>query len=514
MKFNNDKILKLKKRTGITLLLKGFRLSISLFNLYLSAKYFGVSIERDIWLLAINVFLLLDMTLWGPINETFRAKFIFLREEQGEAVALAKTRSLLLLTNGITMLIVAMVLWKPELISSIIAPSYKGEQLLMLFFMIRIMAPSFLFNQVVQLLTSILNAYHSIYIPEVVGLISGLINLILLILLAPHVGILSLVYAYYVGLLLLLAVLIIQIRLKNIKLFTKLTAVKFADSNTFILFALPFFLPYFIGQAATVVEKSISSSLGIGVVSTIDYARKFSDITINILMSVLITVFVPLLSSHFIKKNKLAFVSDLRQIYQLGFLLITFIVTILTVCPFAVISLIYSSGNISPSSLQQISKLTMLYSWSMFGAFLYYVSGVGLMSSKKEKYFATYGSLAQIILIIINLSLYQKLGVYVFPIALLVSHLLAAFFMFLKLPYGKKGLLKATVKYVIILLVVVFIMYFFNAYFFNTINNFLLLFINVMLLTIVLLLMLFAFKLDERLVLVKGFNMILGRKSI
>lgn len=467
--------------------------------------------ERDIWLLAINVFLLLDMALWGPINETFRAKFVFLKEEKGESVALAKTRSLLLLTNGITILLVALIMWKPQLISSLIAPSYKGEQLTILFFMIRLLAPSFLFNQIIQLFTSVLNAYHSIYVPELVGLVSGIINLILLILLAPQLGIFSLVYSYYVGLLLLLIALIIQIRVKKIELFSNLMSIKIADARTFILFSLPFFLPYFIGQVAGIVEKAIASSLGVGMVATLDYARKFSDITINVLMSVLLTVFVPILSSHFIKKNKEAFLSDLLQIYQLGFLILTFVITILFVCSSPLISIIYQSGSISVSSLLQISQLTMLYSCAMLSIFLYYVFGVALLSSKKEKYFAMYGSLAQVLLIVLNLGLYQHVGVYIFPISLFISHLISAFLMLQKLPDERKAILKVTIKYFIVLLAVLGIMYVVNYYIISLGNAFIVLCLNLFFLIIVLFIILFGFKLDERLVVIKGFQLLFKR---
>lgn len=491
----------MRRKAGVLLVLKGCRLTISVLSLYVSAKYFGVSIERDIWLLAINVFLLFDMAIWGPINETFRAKFIFIKEEHGEKEALQKTSSLLLFTNIVTAVLVVIILWKPDLISTIIAPTYKGEQLSLLLFMIRVMAPSFLFNQVNQLLISILNSYRSIYVPEIAGFVSGVINLALIIVLAPKIGIISLAYGYYFGLGLLLILLIIQIRSKKIRLFSDIKAIRLSDTKPFILFSLPFFLPYFIGQVALIIEKTISTLLGSGVVSILDYARKFSDLLVSILLSVLVTMFVPVLSSHFMKNNIKAFVFELKQIYQFGFLLITFAVTILTVCPYPFISIIYQSGNISESSLHQISNLTMCYAWSTIAIFFYYIFGVGLLSSKKEKYFALYGSLAQVIMIILNLALYKIINVYIFPLALFLSHLIAACLMFAKLPYGKKELMMITLKYTGILVGVVLLMYFFNAYLILISSALLILTINIFILLVVLVIAMFLFKLDERLIL-------------
>jgi putative peptidoglycan lipid II flippase len=65
-------------------LLRGFRLALGILNLTISAKYFGITQERDAWLLALNSIVVFDMAIWGPINETFRARFLFIKEEEGE----------------------------------------------------------------------------------------------------------------------------------------------------------------------------------------------------------------------------------------------------------------------------------------------------------------------------------------------------------------------------------------------------------------------------------------------
>ena len=51
--------------------------------------------ERDVWLLVLAFITTINLAVWGPINETFRTKFIFLREKEGEVEALRRTASLL-----------------------------------------------------------------------------------------------------------------------------------------------------------------------------------------------------------------------------------------------------------------------------------------------------------------------------------------------------------------------------------------------------------------------------------
>ncbi|WP_166664855.1 lipid II flippase MurJ [Pedobacter metabolipauper] len=481
-------------------------MGITIFTLSLSAKYFGVSLEKDVWVLALNCIIILDLAIWGPFNETFRAKFIFFKEEFGEDEALRRTNSLLIFTNIITIILVAFILWKPETIAAVIAPGYEGQKLTLLLFMIRVVAPSFLFNQLTQIFISILNAYNSIYIPEIAGFISSIISLLLIIFLAPQIGIIALAYSYYSGLILLLLLLILQVYVKKIALVKNLHHIKLSDTKPFLLFALPFFFPYFVGQIAGIIEKSIASTLGTGIISAIDYSRKFSDILLGVLSSVFTTMLLPVLSLKFVQKDQEGFVFEFRQIYQLAFLIVTAIAAIFTACPGAFIAILYQQGTISEAALLQISNLTMFYSWSAVSIFLYLIIGMSLISAQKGKYYAFYGVTAQLIMIGVNLALYRFAGVYIFPLSLFLAHALSAWLMFRKLPYGKRLLSRTTLKYLLILIAVVANMYLLNINVISFSSPYVTLIFNGFLFTVILVSMLFTFKLDEREILVKLYN--------
>jgi len=500
----------LKRKASVLFILRLLKVGISILTLSLSAKYFGVSLERDIWLLTLNCILVLDMAIWGPLNETFRARFIFFKEEEGEVAALGKTRSLLLFINLITILLVAIIVIFPEPLAKIIAPSYKGEQLASLLFMIRIVAPTFLFNQLTQIFISVLNAYNSIYIPEIANFFSGLISLLMIVFLAPVVGILSLVYAYYLSLFLLLILLLIQLNKLNLGLYQKVGKFKWADIKPFLLFALPFFFPYFIGQIGLVIEKSITSSIGVGLVSVIDYARKFTDMPMQVLSSVFTTMLVPVLSLAFVKKNTEGFFFEFKQIYQLGFLIVMAIVAMCTACPHAFVAILYKKGNIGADVLNEISLLTMFYSWAAIAVFLYLILGIALISSKKGKTYAFYGIIAQVIMILANVFLNKMLGIYIFPLSLFLSHIIAAFFMFGKFPYKKRELAVITLKYMGILVFTASAMYLFNHYVFVfelPVNTVLL---NLALLLALAVMLLFALKLDERTMVSRSYHKIIS----
>lgn len=487
----------MKKTTVLLFILRFIKIAVSFFTLSLTAKYFGVSLDKDVWILAFSSMLVFDNAVWGPINETFRAKFIFLRNEFGENEALNKTKGLLFYSLIISIVMVLFVCFFPILIAKIIAPSFEGEQLEALLTMLIFVAPCLLFNQLSKIGISILNAYESFYIPEISGFITSVINLLLIILLAPHIGIYSLLISYYIGLLILLVLIFLQIQKLDINLFSLPWNKEFNDFKIFILFALPFFFPYFVGQISGIVEKNLVSSIGVGMVSEIDYSRKFSEILSSVLTSVLATMMVPILSLNFAQKKPKEFVNNFLQIFQLGFLLLTFFVAIFTSCSLSFVKLLYDKGSISDSSLLEISELTMYYSWTTIAVFIYLIFGMVLLSSGQGKKYAFWGVIAQLISIIANILLIDKYGVFVIPFSLFFSHLLSGFCMFYRFPYKTKIIYIIPFKYLSVLLLTVLCIKIFNFFVDISAIPFYNLALNSVVTAFVMIMLSFLFKLEE-----------------
>jgi len=482
------------------------KLLVGILNLSLAAKYFGVSLDKDIWLLALSVILFLDMAVWGPINETFRAKFIFLKGELGENKAVNKTRSLLFFSLIISAGLVFFVIIYPQFLAKIIAPTYSGEDYNKLIAMIKIVAPVLLITQFSAISTSILNAYDSFFVPEITGFITSVINLVLLIFLAPYVGIYSLVISYYIGAILLLLLLFVQIEKKKIPVFTGYTNVNFRDFKLFFLFALPFFLPYFFGQVSSVLEKTLVSTLGVGNVSSLDYSRKFTDIFLGVLTSVLATMLVPTLSSKFIEKKSNEFADEFMQMFQLGMLLLSFVIPVFTSSSLPIVLVFFDKGKIPQGTLLEISQLTIFYSWSTLAIFIYLIFGMALLSSNSEKKYAFFGVLAQIISILINLVFIKILGIFVFPVSLLLSHIISGIIMAYNFPYKSKTLILVFFKYTLILISTAVLVFYLSKFVNDQINPFFQIINNSILTIFLIFFFIYIFNLEEKKFIVKYYS--------
>src|SRR5690606_18991728 len=220
----------------------------------------------------------------------------------------------------------------------------------------------------------------------------------------------SLVISYYLGVLLLTALLLWQVSRLKIALFSNAGPLRFSYFWVFFGFSLPFFYSYFLGQVNTILEKSLASTPGIGMVSMVDYGRKFSEMLIMVLSGILMTFMVPSISQHFIKKDYDAFFGDFRLIYQWGLLIIAVFVAVFSVIPDVFVNLFYSQDSIQAGELEVITRLSMLYAWGVLVVYLYFAFGMALLSSNNRKKHAYFAVVAQVIAIGLNLALVKRLG--------------------------------------------------------------------------------------------------------
>lgn len=452
------------------------------------------------WLIALNCVVVVNLAVWGPINETFRAKFVLLRGEHGEEWVLTRTRALLAITLLVAVLLVAVMVVFPYRIAELLAPAYGPKQLDALVVMLWVVAPSLLFDQFSQLGTSILNAYDSFFVPEISNCIAALVNIVSMVLLAPHIGIYALAVSYYIGLILMLSLITWQIYMRKIPIMFSFRGINLSDFKPFFVYALPFFVPYFFIQINVLVEKSLGSLLGEGVVSMLDYSRKFVDIPINVLTSVLLTMLVPILSGHFAKRNTTGFMKDFKQLYQFGLLVVTALIGFFCSSSTELIKLIlYHKGQITQTAIAEMGRLSVYYAWSALVSFLYIIFGLALLATNKGKIYAFFGVLAQLIMIGLNFLYYRTFGAYTFPLTFIIAHAFSAVALFLYFPFNRRVLFYISARYILYLGSVVTVGLLLTGLVHDLDNAFLQLVVNGIIILLVMLALLFILQLEERL---------------
>jgi peptidoglycan biosynthesis protein MviN/MurJ (putative lipid II flippase) len=486
----------MRKKATILFLLKFTKIPLSIVLLSLTAKYFGVSLAREVWLLAYTTMLAIDTAFWGPINESFRAKFIFIKVAEGENIAIKYTQSLLFYIFVSSTILMFFIFSFPEYIAYIIAPKYHSITLNLLIKMLVYAAPILLLNQAILIGNSILNAYEVFFVPEISGFVNILINIILLIYLTPVYGVYALMISYFISVIVNLLFILYYVKITKIPLFKLDWNFHFSGFKMYFIFALPLFFPYFLGQVNSIKEKSLATSIGIGTVSTMDYANRLPTMMYAVVISIISTILLPVLAESYTRKNIKTYIESFQSVYQIGLLLLGFVVVFIFGASQPLIYILYQSKNITHLELNQIIELSKYYSISLLGIFLYTIFGMSMMASGYNKKYAFLGIITQLLVIFINSMLIEKFGVYVFPISITIAHIVAAYFMFVKFPYSNNKIKEITIKY-LLLIIFATLLILIISYFFLVKNNYLNLLIIGLSEIIIIILIMFFMKFEE-----------------
>ena len=421
----------IKKTTTLLFILRVVKFVVSIVSLSVIAKYFGVSVERDMWIMSSVVIATVVSCFWGPLNEIFRTKFVFIKEEEGDEVARRKTSSLVGFVIWFSIFLGVIILLFAKPIAVFFAGGVEDSALGLLKKLVILLIPTILVSELSNISTSILNAYNVFYVPEVVNCFTGVLNIVVIILLTPIVGIYSLVVAAYISGILLLAVLVCYLHKKDIYVWDYIFNISISDVWQFVVFALPFFFPYFVSQLNVVSQNYLAGLLGEGSISTIDYAQKFAVNIQAVLSSVLTTVMVPMLAKAFINKHQDEFNNILRENLQTCFMILGVSLALLVGAAEPVCDFFFGTNKVSTDALREITVLTQAYGIALIGVLLYMIFSFVMLSSNQRKLYATIGVLVQVLLLALYILVFKLTGLLMsFPISFGLCHLSAAAVMF------------------------------------------------------------------------------------
>jgi len=438
--------------------LKFIRALLTIFSVILSAKYFGTSLERDTWIIGGSVVTVLTQILFGPINEIFRTKFIHVRGEEGKKAALASANSLLYAIVGISFIFIGIVEVFPESLSSLFAPGFVGAQQQMLSLMVRWIIPTLLLNEFTLILVAILNSYQSYFIPDIYSLVSIIINVICIVVLAPLIGIYSLIVANYIGTA-ILGIILISALMRTEEHFFSFALPKWALIQPYIVASSPFYLAFIIGNAQTTVERILCTYLGIGNVSVLDYARKFIDMPVSVIVGVITTILAPTLAEFFINDRVEEFHREAVKFLRMLILgLIPFVACFAT-CSKELVELLLVRGSFNRQFSTITAEALSIFFVGSIGYVIFAVGGQSLIAQKRAVHYAMIGSIATLVSIVMNLSLINSVGLLIFPFSWGLTLFAAGVFMAFCQKYKRMDMVREICNMLVLLVLVLIISY-------------------------------------------------------
>lgn len=405
-------------------LLQLLKAALSLLLVWVSANVFGAGIDREAWVIGWGAQMWLFKLLFTPVNESFRARFLQLREGEGEQTALRSFGGLLLVLSVLTILLLILLLGFSGCFMDFIAPGYKGQSgAESIRLMTLCLLPMLLLSEWSYLFTALLQCYRSFYLPELFSLFTIVLNLLLLWFFGSSLGIYAFALANYLSLFVLLLLLVFQCRRKGLLQF------RFIHTNTVLRFfgyAAPLYAAAVAMQFNVWAERRMLSYLPMGSNAAIDYARKFVDAPVIFIAALSTAVIAPLLGSVAGKEGGSAFRRECFLFLRTCLLVLTPAV-MLCVCNAAeLVQTFLLHGSFDPVWEPSLVASLRWFGLGLPGTVVGMIVGQVMIVKQRVHSYAVVMVIAQLLPVIVNYMFFRSWGIPVFAGSWAVCQLLAS----------------------------------------------------------------------------------------
>jgi peptidoglycan biosynthesis protein MviN/MurJ (putative lipid II flippase) len=395
--------------------LTGFRLVrafLGIASVLLTARFFGTSKERDFFVLAMTATTVLPAFTFGAFSEIFRAKFVHIRETLSLEKAVASARTLIWGIFFISIAIVALGIYRAELLASVFSENISENSLRELAFMIRLTLPIMIFSQLSAYWSRALNCFESFYVPEVAGMVSSIIEVILIVCFAPSIGIYSLLISSYFSNILLISAVLFLLH-KKCPDFLSFKIESFLAIKPYIFAALPFWVGNFLGQITSIVEKRFSSGFGIGNVAILNYAQKLLSVPQSVVFSVVASVLTPVLAKYFANNCKNEFANESLSFYRFILILFAPFAFLMFFCSSEIGNLLFAnSDSASSQEIRRFAVAVSIYAFGLFGVIHYIIFMQVLVAKGENVKVSIVGALNQITIVGCNILFAYRFGIW------------------------------------------------------------------------------------------------------
>jgi peptidoglycan biosynthesis protein MviN/MurJ (putative lipid II flippase) len=253
-----------------------------------------------------------------------------------------------------------------------------------------------------------------------------------------------LVVSNYISSIILSIILIRELKRKNI--FSLGFTIEINNVKPYILFSSPLYFSFFAAQFLSVIERRLCTYLGPGTVSSFDYSKRFIDLTLNVILSVVPMVLTPILATLYVKNDHKEFAKELLQNIRMFMIGILPLVILFTICSKDLVLLLLVHGKFDLSFVSIVSQSMTWLGFGMIGVVLYVVSGEALVAQKKIKLLTFLTSFAYIVIGIIDLAFYKEYGASLFAFSWAIIHLILGLLVYFSLLRSKSVDIKSVLS--------------------------------------------------------------------
>ena len=413
---------------------------------------YGTTMQADAYITALSI----PDVLFTAIGAALATTFIPLYNENkmigGRERSLKFTNNIINIVIMISIIIsVCSIIFAKPLVK-LFAMDFVGEKLQLTINYARIMIPSIIFIGLKNIMVSYLQLNDSFVATGLVGFPYNAI-VIASILISTKTSIYVLPIGTLIGMASQFIILYIVARKKEYKY---KPYINLKDNQLKKMGALiaPVFIGVAVNQINSIVDKSLASTLGDGVITALNTANRLNQFVMGLFIATIVTVVYPMLSKLSLNEDKSRFIDTIsKSVNSIIILVIPISVGAIALAQ-PIVKLLFQRGAFNEYSTYLTSSALVFYSIGLIGSGLRDILGKVFYSLQDTKTPMLNGALAMGINIVLNLILIKFMGHTGLAFATSLSSIIGILLLFNKLKqkmgnFGQDRIIKTTIKVII-----------------------------------------------------------------
>lgn len=433
--------------------------------------FYGTTAYSDVYVVAMNIPLVVCSAIGAALVTTFIPLYQEILKDRGEERALKFSNNIMFIVIIAGFILGALGYIFAEPLVKLFAMHYSGEKLKLAVEFVRIMMSGAVCIGLSNLMTSYLQIKGNFTIPGMVGFPNNIIIITSIILSA----VLGNIYILAIGSLLGMASqFLFQVPFAIKKGFKFKPTIDLKDEylRKMLWMVMPVFIGVAVTQVNTMVDRSLASGLGDGVITALNNANKLNGFVMGLFIATLGSVIYPTLSRLSSENNKEKFAESVSSSVNSVNLLVMPASVGAMVLATPIVRLLFERGAFDDRSTALTATALVFYSIGMIAFGLRDILGKVFYSLKDTTTPMLNGVTAVILNIVLNISLVRVMGHGGLALATSLSSLICILLLFRSLKkkigyYGQDKIRATFIKTLIASLVMGVVTYFVYKFLFG-----------------------------------------------
>lgn len=433
--------------------------------------FYGTSAYSDVYIVSMNIPLVLFASIGGALATTFIPLYQEVLNEKGEERALKFSNNIMSIVIILSVLLGILGYIFAEPLVKLFAMHYTGEKLMLAVKFVRIMIGGVVFIGLSNLMTSYLQIQGNFTIPGMVGFPNNIVVITSIIISAVTGNIYILAIGTLIG---LATQFLFQVpfAIKRGYKFKPTIDLKDEYLKKMLWLVIPVFIGVAVNQVNTMVDRSLASGLGDGVITALNNANRLNLFVMGLFIATLGAVIYPTLSKLSSENNKEKFAESVANSVNCVNLLVIPASVGAMILATPVVRILFERGAFNDKSTALTATALVFYSVGMVGFGLRDILGKVFYSLKDTKTPMINGIIAVVLNIVLNIALVKVMGHGGLALATSLSAIICIILLFISLKkkigyYGQDKIRSTFIKTVVASLVMGVVTYFVYKFLFG-----------------------------------------------